>query len=183
MEDLFQEQDELPTEVESDDCVIPGQKWATSGSLPNPQQFILFTLVYIYDSLCLFRTLKHTKGYSTLEDVQPTLRNKPSGLKPDWRCTASKPPTPRQQVPIVHAQSSSSSMLTSPTVSHLSLLDDDHTSSLLAISPPPIFGTASLSPSYGKLVPLIDKEAAGRQGHLHLIAVCFSLLLPHINWD
>jgi len=183
MEDLFEEQDELPTEVESDDCVIPGQKRAASGSLPNPWQFILFTLVYIHDSLCLFRTLKCTKGYSTLEDVQPTLRNKPSGLKPDWRRTASKPPTPHQQAPIVHAQSSSSSMLTSPTVSHSSLLDDDHTSSLLAISPPPIFGNASSSPSYRKLIPLIDKEAGGRQGHPHPITVCFSLLLPHINWD
>lgn len=104
------------------------------------------------------------KGYSTVEDVRPTLRNKPSGLKPDWHHTVSKPSTSRQPAPIVHARSSSSLTLVSPTVSHSSLPDYDHTSSLLAISPSPNFGKVSSPPFHGKLVLLID-DAARHQGH------------------
>jgi len=37
MDDGFEEHDELPTEVDSDDRIIPGQKRTASGSLPNPR--------------------------------------------------------------------------------------------------------------------------------------------------
>ena len=100
-------------------------------------------------TLSINRALKRTKAYSTLEDVRPTLRNKPSGLKADWHGVV-KPRAPYQ----------------SPSPD----LDDlDHTSLMLAISPPP-----SSSSSYGDIVPLTDAEARTRQGRGRSIVVWIS---------
>ena len=112
------------------------------------------------------------KAYSNLEDVHPTLRNKPSGLRADWP-NAVKPSASRQRSSTVYPQSGSSSTsrsrsslsstsLSLPTIpqSPPPELDSDHVSSLLAISPPPIFSKVSSPPSfYGNVVPVIDAKA------------------------
>lgn len=128
-------------------------------------------------SLSLDRALKRTKAYSALEDLRPTIRNKPSGLKTDWHKTV-KRPVLHQRVSTAHAQSgssgSSSTFLSSPTVprSPLPDLDSDHVSSLLAISPPPIFSAPSL---YG------ETYQEPYQEHEHLIAVCISSRHTHFG--
>lgn len=131
------------------------------------------------NSLDIHRALKRTKGYSSIEDTRPTLRNKPSGLKTDWHHTVSNSPVPHQRASMTHARSSSSSMtharsssssmLTSPSLPQSPLPEFDHSSSLLAISPPPIFGKVSSSSIqfHGNLVPLIDEKDAGFQEHVH----------------
>ena len=72
------------------------------------------------------RTLKRTKAYANLEDVRPTIRNKPSGLKSDWHRTVSNASMPRQQVPVKNARSSSLSASTSSSLSQSLLLESDH---------------------------------------------------------
>jgi hypothetical protein len=136
------------------------------------------------------RALKRTKAYSVIEDVHPTLRNKPSGLRTDWHNTVGLP-APRQRVPLAHARSSSSSGSSSSSVYASSSmvpqspepdldLDFDHTSSLLAISPPPHFGRLPPSPPfYGNSVPLIDAKAPTYQQHGHAIMVWILPLLAH----
>ena len=123
------------------------------------------------------------KAYSTLEDVHPTLWNKPSGLKSDWHNTAMKSSTPRQQASNTYAQSSSSSVLTaSPVTPQPPLQEFEHMSLLLALSPPPIFSKLSSLPSFcGTLVPLIDEKAVQvDQEHTHSPAVCiFSPCITH----
>ena len=175
----------------------------------------------------MYRALKRTKGYNTFKDVRPTLRNKPSGLKSDWRRTVSGPSTSHHQALVVHAQPRSTSMSpavsrslshrqtpivhaqprststspvvshslshrqtlivdtrpsslstsTSPTVSHSSLPDCDHTSSLLAMSPPPTFSKVPSPPSHGRLVPLIDKKLG--HDHARPSAVCDFTITAH----
>jgi hypothetical protein len=119
---------------------------------------------------CLYRALKRTKAYSTLEGVRPTLRNKPSGLRADWPNIV-KPSTSRQRLSTTYTQSPSSSTSRSSSSSTSLLspatprspppeLNSNHVSSLLAISPPPIFSNASSPPSFfGNVVPVIDAKA------------------------
>jgi hypothetical protein len=122
---------------------------------------------------CLYRALKRMKAYSAL-DVHPTLRNKPSGLRADWPNTV-KPSASRQRLSTAYARSASSSTSRSSS-SSTSLsssaiprspppeFNSDHVSSLLAISPPPIFSKISSPPSfYGNVVPVIDAKAKMNQ--------------------
>ena len=105
------------------------------------------------------------KAYANLEDVRPTIRNKPSGLKSDWHRTVSNASMPRQQMPIKYAQSDSLSASTSSSLSQSPLLDSDHSLSLLAMSPPSTVSDSSMPLFRGDLVPLIDKKAMEYQGH------------------
>ena len=111
-----------------------------------------------------------------LEDVRPTLRNKPSGLKADWLKTTLKRTVPHRQVSTHTQSSSSSTLLSSPMIpqSPPPELELDHMSSLLAVSPPPIFSKSSSPPSFhGNIVPLIDAKArVAHQEHDQLPAVC-----------
>ena len=129
-------------------------------------------------SLYLFSALKRTKAYSVLEDVRPTLRNKPSGLKTDWYDTVSKSSAPRWQASNICTPSSSSTSMGSPATPQSPSQEFEHISSLLAVSPPPIFSKSSSSPSFhGKIVPLIDEKSMG--SHTRSVVVCISSLLPH----
>ena len=162
-------------------------------SLTHGKLFNAYDFNFTPHSVCT-RAVKRTRGYAALEDVRPTLRNKPAGLKPDWYRTVSNSPAlsrqasivhtqsgsssmpnsmvskssapqsaPRRQALIVHTQSGSSSMLMSPESPPPDYGQFDHTSSLLAISPP-----ISPSPPFrGDFVPLIDRGAAKHQGILH----------------
>ena len=56
----------------------------------------------------------------------------------------------------------------------------DHTSSLLAVSPPPAFGQLSYPPSHRNLVPLIDSKAIGHHEHGRSPVVCISCLLLYV---
>jgi hypothetical protein len=186
------ELDQVPTEADSDDDVFTGRRKRTaSSSLPDPRQVVQLILRRLIIYSILYRALKRTKAYSTLEDVRPTLRNKPSGLKADWHRIASNTSSPRQQVLTMHArsnsnarsssntpssshvQSSSSSMLASPTIPESPLLEYDHTMSLLAVSPPHIAHRPSVPPFHGDLVPLIDKDAAESQERPNPSKVCY----------
>ena len=141
-------------------------------------------ITHLITHLDYSRTLKRTKAYVNLNDVQPTLWNKPLGLKQDWHRTSSKSSTPsrsstpstssaRSQLVLApYPQSCSSSMLVSPTFSESSLPEYDHTSSLLAISPPPVPSKSSMPLFCGDLVPLIDKKSLEYQEHTHTNVVC-----------
>ena len=148
------------------------------------------------DSLDPYRALKRMKSYGDLNDVRPTLQNKPSGLKQDWCRTTSKSSarsstpsrsstlsksstlsrssTHLQQVSAVHDQSGSSSMLASPTFSDSPLPEFDHSSSLLSIAPPPVANKLSMPLFCGDLVPLIDEQSAEHVPNV----VCMLSLLP-----
>lgn len=167
---------------------------------------ILFTLC---NSLSPSRALKRTKAYQDLNDVRPTLRNKPSGLKQDWHRTASassarsmsstpstssksstlskssafsrsstlsRSSTSRQQGFPTQTQSGPSSVaatLASPTFSDSPLPDLDHTSSLLAMSPPPVVGRSSMPLFREGLVSPVDED------HILTDAVC--AFVPQLN--
>lgn len=119
----------------------------------------------------IYRTLKRMKAYGNLEDTRPTLRNKPSGLKPDWCHSASQTPTP-----YTHSRSSSAlSIATLPVVPWSSLPEPDHTSSLLAVSPPSSFRGSSVPVFHGDLVTLADERTPVYPKHLS--KVCGYLLL------
>ena len=131
-----------------------------------------------------YRALKRTKAYATLEDTQPTLKNKPSGLKADWRKTV-KAPTPRQQIQGTYTRFSSSSTLSSSSStipqSPPPDLDIDHTSSMLAVSPPPIFSKPSSPPSFhGNIVPLVDAKATDR-GQPITVKIFISVIVRTAN--
>lgn len=142
-DDLFEEPG-LPTEVDSDgdnDALTMKRKRTSSGGPPDS------------------RALKRSKAYGDLEDVRPTLRNKPSGLKPGWHRTVAGSPTPYRQASSTPTRSSSSSTLAPPTSPDSLLLESDHASSLQAMSPP----SKTRSPLFqGDLVPLIDQDATSR---------------------
>ena len=127
-------------------------------------------LVYTRNSPALLSALKRTKGYKTVEDVRPTLRNKPSGLRPDWHRTVSNSSMPLRQTSATYPRSTSSVVSMSP--------EFDHTTSLLAMSPPLAFRQASppLPPNRNPIL-LIDNPM-GHQEYARLSTVCVSLLLP-----
>jgi hypothetical protein len=126
------------------------------------------------------RALKRSKAYSTIEDVRPTLRNKPSGLKADWHSTVSKPSLPRKQASKSHARSSSSFASSSSSVVPRSPSpepDYNHISFLLATTPPPIFSRMTSPPLFcGNIVPVIDAKAAKHQDCGHSVVVH---IFPH----
>ena len=118
-----------------------------------------------------YRSLKRTKAYKNLEEIRPTLRNKSSGMKPDWRKSV-KQSTPRRMASGTCSRGqpgSSSSVLSSSTAIHQSPPPDlelDHTSSMLAFSSPPIFSKLhSPPPFHGNIVPLVDAKATVDRGH------------------
>ena len=118
-----------------------------------------------------YRSLKCTKAYKNLEEIRPTLQNKPSGMKADWRKTV-KQPAPRRTTSRTYSRSqpgSSSSVLSSSTTIRQSPSPDlelDHTSSMLAFSSPPIFSKLHSPPSFhGNIVPLVDAKATVDRGH------------------
>ena len=133
--------------------------------------------------------LKRTKAYRNLEDVHPTLRDKPSGLQSDWHRTVSKSSASHHRTPAVHARSSSSSFQSSSSsvqsssssvqsssssalMSPAAPIHDgfDHTSSLLAMLPPP--AGSSLSPlSRRDLVPPIDIKPSRYQESLQKVFI------------
>ena len=136
-----------------------------------------------------YRAVKRAKAYNNLEDVRPTLRNKPSGLKSDWHRTvsgSSRSSTPHRQVLANHAHSSSSSTLASPVAARSSSSsmsaspmipespspEFDHASSLLAMTPLPVIAKSSKPLFFGDLVPFIDEQAMEHKGHAHPNAVC-----------
>lgn len=120
--------------------------------------------------------LKRTKAYSNLANIRPTLKDKPSGLKAGWR-GAAKQPVLHRQVSKTYARSSpssSSTLLSSVGISRSPPpeLELDHTSSMLAVSPPPIFSKLSSPPSFhGNVVPLVDAKAEMSQGHSNHLLV------------
>ena len=111
------------------------------------------------------------KAYKNLEEIRPTLQNKPSGMKADW-WKAVKQPASRQMTPRTYSRSqpgSSSSVILSSTMIHQSPPPDlelDHMSSMLAFPSPPIFSKLHSPPLFhGNAVPLVDAKAAVDQGH------------------
>ena len=150
----------MPTPDKNDVRVKPSP---IHGKLLNTDCVFL----YSWKARLTHRALKCTKAYSVLEDVQLTLQDKPSGLKPDWHYTISRSSTPG----MMHAQSSSSSTsastiytqtdssstAASPVFSQSPLLNSDHALSLLAMSPPSQFS----KPSHP--VFLLDEKPARRQ--------------------
>ena len=156
---------------------------------------VLSLLVQSRSYSYLYSALKRNKAYSTLEDVRPTLKNKPSGLRIDWHSTVTKSSVPRQPTPTTHARSSSSSTPTSTATTRSSSSSTplmspptpsspppefDHTSLLLALSPLSpfsIYGQLSPPPSHGNLVPLVDSRVRHRYGHspaVHILISCHS---------
>ena len=122
--------------------------------------------------------LKRTKRCDLLEDVRPTLRNKPSGLRPEWHRTVSRSSTPRKQAPPSGPPPSSSltsmsSVSASPTIprSRSPDLELDHTSSLLAMSPPSP-SQMFLPLSHRDSVSLVDKKPINHQELVNPNAVC-----------
>lgn len=115
-------------------------------------------------SLSYHSALKRTKEFQALQNVRPTLRNKPSGLKSDWvRTVSSKSSVRHQPASSVHRRMSSSSTLKSPAASSFSPSfspsESDHTSTLVAMSP--IQGSTNRfsPPFYGDLVPIASINA------------------------
>ena len=133
------------------------------------------SLSYLDPYSILYSALKRTKAYSTLEDVRPTLRNKPAGLRADWNKTASRSSTPHRPVSRIQSSSLSTSRLL-PSTPLSPSPESDHFSSLLAISPSPGIGRSSSPPPHGTLVPLIDSKMTGRHGRDHPPAVRISYL-------
>ena len=83
----------------------------------------------------------------------------------------------------MRTQSSSSTMSRSPTAPQSPLPEFDHTSSLLALSPHPIYDRASPSPFRGNLVPLISEKALQHEHREHPNAVRTFLPLSCTGWD
>lgn len=102
-----------------------------------------------------------------LEDVRPTLRNKPSGLKADWYSTMSRPSVSHQPSSTVYTRSSSSSsssmLSTSPTVPQSPAQEFDHMSSLLAVSPPSFHGNSAPFVNDLFSLPRAYKDDRGRR--------------------
>jgi hypothetical protein len=134
---------------------------------------------------------------NVLEDVRPTLRNKPSGLKADWCSAVSKSSIPHQSS-TTHTRSisssssstfptytrsisssSSSTFPTSPMVPQSPALEFDHMSSLLAISPP-AFSKSYSPPSFRRNpVLLINENATAYQEPRHSNTVFIFVHLVH----
>ena len=155
-----------------------GKNGPQATALPIHGMTLNIALVYIRDLPAVCSALKRTKGYSTLEEVRPTLRNKPSGLKPDWHRTVSGPSGSRQRpASAVIPQSSSSSLASmSPGVHYSPPPEFDHTSSLLAMSPP-VFSRGSLPPLHGNFTPPVN-EPMEYPEHARSFTVCISSPLP-----
>ena len=150
------------------------------------------TLTIFVHLLNPHRALKRTKAYNNLEDVRPTIRNKPSGLKVDWHRSVSKPSMPHHQVSVRHPRStsmsvsssslsassssslaSSSSISASPTLSQSPPQEfSDHALSLLALSPPRNLSQSSIPPFHGSLESLDDERAVEHQENVLTDAVC-----------
>jgi hypothetical protein len=131
----------------------------TLGKLFSIAPVIVHALLYRYSAL------KRTKAYSALEDVRPTLRDKPAGLRADWHNTVSRSSAPRQST-ARHLRSTSSSTLsstlsTSPSTPSPPPPEFNHVSSLLAISPPPVFSQGSPFSLYRSPIPFVDSKAVG----------------------
>jgi hypothetical protein len=104
---------------------------------------------YMFSTSCLslnyYSDLKRTKEFQALENVRPTLQNKPSGLRPDWHHTvsskpsSSKPSAHHQPSSSAHHRTSSPSTFVSPTPSarHQLMLSTHHrtSSSSTLVSP------------------------------------------------
>ena len=162
----------LPPLAESD-LQVPV---ATHGKLPRNN------FVYYYSSLNMYRALKRTKAYSNLEDVRPTVRNKPSGLQQGWLRTISKSSMPvscsstsatsstpsRSSTP----WSSSSSTLVSPSPSSLSVARSSSSLTLVSPSPsslsralPTVLQSPLLESFPGSPTLLVDRKV-GHQGQI-----------------
>jgi len=81
-----------------------------------------------------------------------------------------------RQTSAASSRSSSSAVLMSPPIPHSPPLEFDHTSSLLAMSPPPVFSRASPPLSPYALFPPIG-NSVGRQEYLHPATVRIPSLL------
>ena len=123
-------------------------------------------------------TLKRMKAYANLEDVRPTIRNKPSGLRSDWHRTASKLPASHQQAFPKHARSSSLAS-TSSSIPLSPVSEPNHSLSLVAVSPPSNVSTSFSPPFYGDLVPIIDRKAANPLGPGQVNTVCIFINLVY----
>lgn len=152
-------------------------------SLPQtPGKSTVAALALICILVYLHSALKRHKAYSALEDVRPTLKNKPSGLRVDWHSTVTRSHVPHRppSMSTAHTRSSSSSTLSmSPSTLSSPSLEFDHASSLLALSPSPVSSKSSSPPSYGNLVPLVDSKMLGvhrHDGRSHSPVVCISYL-------
>lgn len=161
------------TTMEIDSDHIPTrQKRAASSSPQDPwYSFYLLTCIGSCLQLNSCRVLKRTKAYANLEDIRPTIRNKPSGLKLDWHRTALKPPMPHQQVSLKHTWSSSLASTLS-SVPPSPVLESNHTLSLLAMSPLSSVSEPPPSLSHGDLVPAIDRAAIKWKEPAQVDVVC-----------
>ena len=121
-------------------------------------------------SLYVHRIIKWTKVYGNLEDTQPTIQNKPSGLKSNWHCLV------LASVLHTHSHSSSSLLIAMLSAVPWSLVPGpDHRSLLLAISPPS-FTRLSAPTIYGNLTPPIDRKPAVYLGHPSMVGSYLPLL-------
>ena len=117
------------------------------------------------------RVVKRTKVYSNLEDTRPTIQNKPSGLKSNRHHSMSA------SAPYPHSRSSSSSSITTFSMVPWSPVPEpDHSSSLLAISPPSST-RLSVPTIYGNPTSLVDEKPEVYLGHPSMVGAYLSLIL------
>jgi len=107
--DLFIAESEAPTEVDSEEFVVVGGKRIPLSSC-DPRCVSFKTRHAHVLTFHLSRILKRTKTYSSFDKIQPTIRNKPSGLVNNWPRVLSKtgPATHRRVSPLMPSTPSSS---------------------------------------------------------------------------